>query len=195
MNSPQQFRFYLNQRYGPNCLGIFRKLEKLYIKLSHSENSITFLYKCKNNNLIPKCLKLHTSYSNHKTQKILDRASRALLRERIQFHRYNKINLNNEIQNLKTTLLQQINRGDFDYICFCINNSYLINFQKQKQIHINKLNVLFRENAKKELKDIDNGQFVNKTVINLSDKILSEPENLFFLKLLTIQLLRNFHLN
>lgn len=70
MNPPQTYRQYLQNRYGPFICLNFRYLENLYDKLQHSENSLTFLCKCRQYNIVPKGLRLKTPYVSNKTKQI-----------------------------------------------------------------------------------------------------------------------------
>ena len=86
--SSQTFRSYLHNQYGPGIYPNFRKFERLKIQLAKTSNHLTFLMKCKIHDIVPKGLLLKAPYHSHRSYKITLRASKALLRDRIQFHRF-----------------------------------------------------------------------------------------------------------
>ncbi|XP_044752953.1 uncharacterized protein LOC123312537 [Coccinella septempunctata] len=92
MQNPPKINFnrYLKERYGPFSISSFRKLEELYKKLSHTENSLTFMCRCRDNRLIPKFLRIRLPFRSNGSEKIKNRFGYALVRERINFLRYNK---------------------------------------------------------------------------------------------------------
>ena len=66
----QSFSDVLNRRYGNTCIGMYRRLEKLYYKVNKTKLDLEFLGKCKAYNIIPKFLyfKIHNpNIRNSKT--------------------------------------------------------------------------------------------------------------------------------
>lgn len=118
------FRQYLDNRYGPNINQCFRFLEKCYKKLAKSENSITFLCKCRQHNIIPKFLRLKVPFENEKIRRILEKASKSMVRERIQYHRYEKQRIINDITYIESELNTNIIEQDFQYINRNVRFSY-----------------------------------------------------------------------
>jgi hypothetical protein len=60
MNQPlsQTFRESLDIRHGPGVKGTFGTYQKSLIKLAKKENHLTLLWKARQNNIIPKGLRL-----------------------------------------------------------------------------------------------------------------------------------------
>ncbi|KAJ8911014.1 hypothetical protein NQ315_003576, partial [Exocentrus adspersus] len=86
--APQiSYRQYLRERYGPETIQNFKKLEVLSTKYAQSANSLTFLHKCREQNLIPRGLRLKTTIQCEKANRIIRTAEESLVREQIQFHR------------------------------------------------------------------------------------------------------------
>jgi hypothetical protein len=92
--SSQTFRSYLHNYYGPGVYPNFRKFERLRFQLSKTSNHLTFLMKCKTHDIVPKGLILKAPYHSHRSSRITLRAIKALLRGRIQFHRFKNATLN-----------------------------------------------------------------------------------------------------
>lgn len=182
-NTPQiTFRNYLQTRYGPNILKTFRKWENTCKKLALSENSVTFLCKCRNSRIIPKGLKLKAPYHSARSFNIIKRASEALVRERIQFHRHNKVTLISEINKLQENVRRSVSQQDFDRMYININNSYIKTHNQQKQTHINKYLRLIEQQHQQQLELLPDNTYINKTVINLSSKELSATDKLVLCK-------------
>ena len=80
------------QKTKPNSLFIYvYRLRNLLKKQARLENHLTFLMKCRNNNIIPKGLRIRLPVYSRKAHIISARTSRALLRERIGYTRRQKI--------------------------------------------------------------------------------------------------------
>ena len=84
--------------YYRATISIAYKLKNLEEKLARYRNHLTFLIKCRNNNVIPKGLRLTSSVESEKVGRILHRAGKAILRERIKTARMIKTSLNEQRQ-------------------------------------------------------------------------------------------------
>ena len=84
------FKQTLEARYGPGINEKFRSYEKIMIKLTKEGPHITFLIKSRDSNVIPIGFRLKSPIPEERARKIVDKASRALLRNQISFHRWRK---------------------------------------------------------------------------------------------------------
>ncbi|KAJ8919390.1 hypothetical protein NQ315_016483 [Exocentrus adspersus] len=182
--APQiSYRQYLRERYGPETIQNFKKLEVLSTKYAQSANSLTFLHKCREQNLIPRGLRLKTTIQSEKANRIIRRAEESLVREQIQFHRRNKVMLNTNINTVNNIIWNTVNVVDFNRINNCVDNSYNRSYITIKRSQTNKFKSLVREKQEKELNQINNNQsFINRTVINLSSKMLNTSQKLILSK-------------
>jgi hypothetical protein len=88
----EPIRIDLCKWYGCSIYPSFRKLEQLNIHLNHeSYYHITFLMRCKSQDIIPKGLSLKAPHNSHRSSKIVQRASKALVRDRMQLHQYERL--------------------------------------------------------------------------------------------------------
>jgi hypothetical protein len=80
------FRSYLYNQYGPGIYPKFIKFERGRIQVAKTYNQLIFLMTCKTRNIVPKgLLILKAPYHSYRSSKINLRASKALLRDRVQF--------------------------------------------------------------------------------------------------------------
>jgi hypothetical protein len=138
MPSSQTFRTYLHNQYGPGIYPHFRKFERLKIQLAKTSNHLTFLMKCKTRDIVPEGLMLKAPYHSHRSSKITLRASKALLRDRLQFHRFKKAALNKQINDLQSFFRRSTNHSDQLRILAAVESSYKHHFLKRKEIQIRK---------------------------------------------------------
>jgi hypothetical protein len=92
--SSQTFRPYLHNQYEPGIYPEYRKFERVKIQLAKTSSLFTFLLNCKVHDIVPKGRTLKAPYHNRRSSKINLRASKTLLRDRIQFHRFKEATLN-----------------------------------------------------------------------------------------------------
>lgn len=107
LNSPSptmNFKQRIDSRYGPGVSNQISELEQMHLKLAKHTNDLTFLTKCKLENIIPTGFKLKSPFSSFKASKIMNTASKSLIIERIEFHRNEKRFLKTRIENKKTEL-------------------------------------------------------------------------------------------
>lgn len=175
------FKETVDSRYGPGTRQKIRKLEKLKIKLAKETNHVTYLFKCKKDNLIPKGLCLKTPYYSYRATNIINMANKKLLQDRLNFHLSNKQKFKTEIENQTETLSQLIG-PDFVAILTRLNKVAEKQNSVSKSVHIKKLNYL----KDKHLKDTDKldppaptreSPQTDQTVVNLSSRPLNIYES------------------
>ena len=169
--SPITYRNTLDSRYGPEVNSIFRRLEAHHHKLAREENHLTFLYKCKNHEIVPKGLQIKAPFPTPRARRICERASRSLLQERINNHRYQRFKVRNEVEQLERQLKQKVEAENYNRIVKSSKKSYERTHSKTKEVQKNKLAALLGKKSISPLKPRS-----NPTVINRSKKILTESE-------------------
>ena len=80
--------YVIKEQYGASILSQCRKLEKTELKYARYTNHLQYSLRCLHNNLIPNDLCLKPKLQDPKSRKILDKASRLLLQNRIHENHY-----------------------------------------------------------------------------------------------------------
>ena len=101
----------IKEQYGASTLSQCRKLEKTELKYARYTNHLRCSLRCLHNNLIPNDLYLKPKLQDQKSRKILDKASRLLLQNRIHENHNIRKDLQSSIKqttdNLSDTLTQE----------------------------------------------------------------------------------------
>jgi hypothetical protein len=130
--------------------------------------------KCKAHDIIPRGLTLKAPYHSQRSSRVTLRASKALLRARIQFYRFKKATLNKEINDLETFFRGSINRSDQTRNLAAVESSFRYHFHKQREIQIRKFSALKDLRPTTATPKAIHGS--EKLVLNLSEHVLTEPE-------------------
>jgi hypothetical protein len=138
----ESFRSYAHNWYGPGIYPSFRKLECLKIQLAKPIIHITFLIRCKSHCIIPKGLSFKNPANGQHSTRIVQCASKALLRDKIHFHCHNKVSQLQRIQHLENFLKSSVNNSEQHLIFAVVESSFRNIFNKQKAIHICKISRL-----------------------------------------------------
>ena len=112
MNNNRQsqiFRSIINIQYGPDILRKMRWLDRLTYKMAHATTSLTFLMECRDKNIIPNGLRIKDPCNIGRSQILIQRIERALLRNLINSTKYRKYQTRMEISNIVTNLRNTMN--------------------------------------------------------------------------------------
>ena len=172
-SSTMNFKQKIDSRHGPGISNQISDLEQMHLKLARHTNHLTFLIKCKNENLTPNGLKLKAPFQSKKASQIMNVASRALVTERISFHRKEKRILKTNIEHKKSELSTLIG-SEFQNILESIQNRFNKTSDKIKISQKSKLDKL-----KPNQKSIDlsnQNKDANNRVVNLSSRDLNPNE-------------------
>lgn len=162
----------MTNQYGPETTSLFREYEYKLHKLALSQNHLTFLCKARQHKVIPKGLIVNLPIKNDRTRKISQKASEALIRERINHHRFNKAKLSEKCEEIREFFREILKQEDFVRIEAATQRSYEKVKQLTKESQIMKLNdLLSRKPVNAKPKEI-------KAVINISNRQLSPSEEL-----------------
>ena len=74
----------INQEYGKEALAIFRKWEKLNMKMCDYENHRRFSLRCLGNDIIPVSIRLKNHVRTQRSDNIIHKTERSLQNERIR---------------------------------------------------------------------------------------------------------------
>jgi len=178
INSPSptmNFKQRIDSRYGPGVSNQLSEFEQMHLKLARHTNHLTFLTKCKNENLIPTGFILKSPFSSFKASKIMSAASKSLIIERIDHHRKEKRILKASIENKKCELAELIG-SEFQNIFQSIQNRFdketesIKLKQKEKFARLNPIKTIDLSEKVNQTND------ANKNVVNLSSRNLTPCE-------------------
>ena len=169
----------------------FRTWEKLEKKIAAYRNHLHFALHCKHHDVIPNSLKLKCAMKGRNAQRIIERAQKALLNERVS--------------EINTKLLEmEAKRAESDEFLFthCSNGTYteikdwttharnktFVNFRDRQQ---KKFERLYAKHVEKnnavngpivDVSDEEKERIKSKWIVNLSDRVLTSDEECLFKK-------------
>ncbi|GJQ77838.1 hypothetical protein Trydic_g16093 [Trypoxylus dichotomus] len=111
------------------------------IKLARESNHLTFLCKARQFKIVLKGLKITLPVSSNRAKRIANRASEALVRERINYHKLAKIRMTQECE-IKQKIGETVNEEDFTNICAAVQRNYTRINGQLKDKHRKKLKSL-----------------------------------------------------
>lgn len=115
-----------------------------------------------------------------------------LVRERIQFYRRKKVSIGNEVSKLKDFFTQHTTHQDYTIIMNTLYDKYHSTKHKQKTSQQNKFRKLRQTDIQdKQTRRQTDKQFIEKTVINLSQKTLTDHETQVLAKGLNFAVTQN----
>ena len=150
------------------------KLCNLQEKLARYRNHVTFFIRCRNSDVVPKGLRIITTINSTRARNIADRASRAILRERMNFARRMKVTVSRDIAMAERELWLLTDEGRFEQIKTWADARADKVFQDTKEKHKKKFDYLTktRSSPTKHVTSLDN----TKVIVNLSGRELDEAE-------------------
>ena len=83
----QTYKKLITELYGEYTHSSFKRLDRLTNQRSRLINNLTFLKRCRDNQVVPKGLRISNKYHTEYARKILKKAELALVRERIAWTR------------------------------------------------------------------------------------------------------------
>ena len=142
-------------------------------KRARNNNHLTFLLRCRKNHLIPNGLQVKLPVQSQKSDRIVQRTSEALCRERIAEARATKVRIERRIDTLRCQLTNSLDEEQWkqlDTLCNCAEQKTFTTtktrqqqkFQCLQQTHFQSDNMTPRNTA--------------KPVINLSSRTLNPTE-------------------
>jgi phosphoribosylformylglycinamidine (FGAM) synthase PurS component len=180
-----QIKEYIIYTYGSETHLQVLDLEKFKCKLSHTNNNIVFLRKCRTHDVIPNGFSLKTPLHDPspKSEKILRQTESRLISERIQKNLHEKATYLKLWETIERKLKYKLSKQDFEYITFITNRKSDFVFNQVKHVQTKKLQNLNKkkedESQKKQLDEIESrAKVIGNTVINLTDEPMSENEKL-----------------
>ena len=165
----------IKEQYGASTLSKCRQVEKTQLKHARYTNHLRFSLRCLHNNLIPNDLYLKPKMQDPKSRKILDKASRLLLQNRIHENHNIRKTLQSSIQKTKWELSNTLNQEHLSYMQKIHNSTYQKELAKAKERQLKKFTKL---HVKKLVQQAETCNSTNKSkwVINLSSHDINKDE-------------------
>ncbi|XP_070398607.1 uncharacterized protein [Nothobranchius furzeri] len=170
-NTPKMFK----EKYGQQGTKDFRRLERLHQKRARLRNHLRFCLRCRDENITPTSLQLKTSIRTKTAQNIIERAQRALLKERIRNVITKQRRVEDELERGHLDLKRnyKLDKQMEELIKGHMMEKQEKEFIKVKERHIKKLNRLIN---KKKRGEIQGNSTPNSWVCNISQYKLTEAE-------------------
>uniref|UniRef100_A0A1A8F0I8 Uncharacterized protein n=1 Tax=Nothobranchius korthausae TaxID=1143690 RepID=A0A1A8F0I8_9TELE len=155
-NTPKMFK----EKYGHQGMKDFRRLEGLHQKRARLRNHLRFCLRCRDENTTPTSLQLRTPIRTKTAQNIIERAQRALLKERIR----NIITKQRRVED-------ELERGHLD-----LKRNYQLDKQTEELINGHMIEKQDKEFTKKKRKEKQDNSTPNSWLCNISQHKLTEAE-------------------
>ena len=141
--------------------------------MAHATTSLTFLMECRDKNIIPNGLRIKDPCNIGRSQILIQRIERALLRNLINSTKYRKYQTRMEISNIVTNLRNTMNLDHWNQFDRSVDVRYNQLWRQLRNIHRSKLNrLMVRHHNPIRQSSID----TNKVVVNKSHRELSKTE-------------------
>uniref|UniRef100_A0A1A8MWI4 Helix-turn-helix domain-containing protein n=1 Tax=Nothobranchius pienaari TaxID=704102 RepID=A0A1A8MWI4_9TELE len=174
------------EKYGQQGTKDFRRLERLHQKRARLRNHLRFCLRCRDENITPTSLQLKTPIRTKTAQNIMERAQRALLKERIRNVATKQKQVDNELERRHLDLKRnyKLDKQMEELIKGHMMEKQEKEFIKVKERHIKKLNRLINKKKREEIQDNSTpnswhnliGLVANSTYFTYDDTIYKQLE-------------------
>ena len=166
----QTYKKLITELYGEYTHSSFKRLDRLI-------NNLTFLKRCRDNQVVPKGLRFSNKYHTEYARKILKKAELALVRERIAWTRRQLCGVDERIAILTEELWMTLNEEHYSTAKRMISASSTRTFNKARSTQIAKFTKLTSYGQKNRRKQEDLASHpLRRTVINRSARNLTPVE-------------------
>ena len=135
----------LLQEYGLEARGLFRDWERLQLRASNYKNHRIFTFRCVHKDLIPVSIKLKSTLKTEKARKIIRKAEKDLLQERMKAINSILDNTAKQTEECRSQLASIISAQRLRECQGFINKVGEIRFINVKQRQLNKYNILLNK--------------------------------------------------
>lgn len=170
------FKNFIRHQYGDAAVKTINSINYKINKNIRTSNQLTYLLRCRDNNLVPKGLQLTTPLqSTPAVAKILHQASTRLVKHQIQQLRSQKVHLNTDINASQTQIQNLLDFSTYEKLQSITAVATDNQNQRTRNNLIKKFNTL-KERQQPRLPQSNKRPTHSKTVINLSSKLLTEAQ-------------------
>ncbi|XP_028416045.1 uncharacterized protein LOC114539627 [Dendronephthya gigantea] len=172
----QSYKKIITELYGEYFHKSFKRLDRLSQQRSRLINNLTFLKRCRDNEVVPKGLRMFNCFHTKHAGKILKKAELALLRERIAWTRKQLSGVDDNIATLTEELWLTFEKH-FAVAKRMIDASFTRTFNKARSTQIAKYTRLTSERSKDKRRQEDLAvDTLRRTVVNQSARKLMPVE-------------------
>ena len=169
------FKEFIRSQHGDKATQLINRLDRIEKKIVKTSNHLTFLLRCRDNNIVPRGLQLKSPVKSPAALKIIENASKRLVRERIRSHRSQKAACTEQAQQIHASLESTLSQEMYQKLCKVQDTSNRRVDYKTKETHKKKFAALTSRQTTRKEKHPTVEQPA-KTVINLSSKTLSDDQ-------------------
>ena len=177
------------RKAGPEGVSLSRDYEKTCMTLGRFKNHCVFFLRCKKLDVVPKCVKLPCRVRSYEGFRIIEKANRALVRERLRMVERRKRDLLEDRNRLELHLEECIGKDEFKRYQALVDKKLERRFLSVRSRQRKKLETLIQNKHRRQektcLKEYGvHGLAVSKErwVINLSDRELTDDERSVLMK-------------
>ena len=165
-------RTHIVNLYGERTYQLTKSLKSVRIKIANLNNHIVFLKRCRNQDIVPKGLRIKRKSCNPKDDGILKKAEQRLVVSTLQENKKKRASLVKQKRHLILSLENVLSQADFQAVLKATDQAENREFEKKKACHIRKF-----QRLQDELKSTGSSKTVVKSaVMNLSGRSLSDTE-------------------
>ena len=173
----QTYKKLITDLYGEYTHSSFKRLDRLTNQRTRLINNLTFLKRCRDNQVVPKGLHISNKYHTEYARKILKKAELALVRECIAWTRRQLCRVDKRIAILAEELWMTLNEEHYSTAKKIISASSTRTFNKARSTQIAKFTKLTSYGQKHRRKQEDLASHpLRCTVINRSARNLMPVE-------------------
>ena len=163
----ESFHSYIKFLYGEEVYKKIQRLEKLQVKKSKLLCSLVFLKRCRDQDIVPVFAKIRHPITSTKARSIFHRASKSLVKERIDFTYLELDKTSGEAFNLSLWILNRLDPSDINWIYTSISAQAQITAQKMATKQIKKFEKLSPKTCTEYFSN-------DRLVVNLSSRSLDD---------------------
>ncbi len=152
-------------------------MENYERKLAKQRNHLVFNLRCRDENIVPPSLRLKCPIDTDNAKKIVDKARKELVRERIRLTNNKITSLKQQKQEQENVLFTKLPSNEKSRVVTHVTRVHESTHQKTKWCQMDKLECLMGKKPEHEKEKVDlSGTQLKRWVVNLSKRALSEDE-------------------
>ncbi|XP_067676482.1 uncharacterized protein [Haliotis asinina] len=170
------FKHLIRHQHGDDAVTSINRYNRSISKIVKTSNHLTFLLRCRDNNLVPRGFQLSSPVPRSPAiNKILHNASTRIVKHQIQHLRRHKSHLHKDIETSRSHLQDTLESDLYHKTQSLAEKTKQHLHEKVKTTHITKFTQLQRPSTS-NIPEADNNNTNLKTVINLSSKPLTPSQ-------------------
>ncbi|KAJ0060592.1 hypothetical protein NL108_016444 [Boleophthalmus pectinirostris] len=166
----------IRRRFGQRGVKALRHLERLEKARARYNNHLHFNLPCRDENIMPASINLKTPIPTHNAKQIINKAKKALLKERIRIIVNKQRNIKQELRDEKEKYgrLFPMEEEAQQQVSEHLEQTYELEFKITKDRHVNKIKLLMDTKHRKIETSLTKNK--DKWVCNLTQRKITETE-------------------